>query len=148
MLKISHFIASLMQIEFTVYVMKHLSNIAVTNSYNSLLVIQIFFAFYWYVRTYKERIYSFVRLILCVALTSRYRTQFFCLTLFPRIRFYSSMHPETTKLVMVFRNSLSATNGAIFLPLSLESLSTNLVLSTVSISLSKFPYSLILAKEV
>ena len=85
MLKISHFIASLVQIKLSINIMKNFTYITISNSNNCFFIIKVFIALYRYVRANIKRINSIFYLILSIAFSSCYRTKLICLTLFPRI---------------------------------------------------------------
>ena len=83
-LKIRHFIASLVQIKLTVYIVKYSAYITVTDCYNRFAIIEVFIALNRNIRPYVKWVYSIFDLVLCIAFSCTYIAKLFCLTLFPR----------------------------------------------------------------
>ena len=83
-LKIRHFIASLVQIKLAVYIVKYSAYITVTDCYNRFAIIEVFIALNRNIRPYVKWVYSIFDLVLCIAFSCTYIAKLFCLTLFPR----------------------------------------------------------------
>lgn len=82
-LKIRHFIASLVQIKLAVDIVKYFSYISVANSYNRFAVIKIFVTSNRNIRPDIKWVFSIVYLVLCIAFSSANRAYLLRLTLFP-----------------------------------------------------------------